>query len=67
MSTHAAAHQRPSLWPFFWALFIPIIGFILGIVEAAKHSAGRGAAIMALSIFGFLFFLPAIIIVMLGG
>jgi hypothetical protein len=63
MNTYSAPAPKASLWPFFWAIAVPVIGFILGIVEAAKRSTGRGGAIMALSIvavFGWMLFLMAL-------
>jgi hypothetical protein len=45
-----SSEPRPPVWPFVLAVVLPVIGFVLGAIEAAKHSAGRGAAIMALSL-----------------
>jgi FtsH-binding integral membrane protein len=42
--------ERPPIWPFVVAVVIPVVGFVLGAIEAAKRSGGRGAAIMALSL-----------------
>lgn len=46
----AVTADRPPLWPFVLAVVIPVVGFVLGVIEAAKRSGGRGAAIMAVSL-----------------
>lgn len=42
--------EKGSALPFILAVVIPVIGFVLGVIEATKRSAGRGAAIMAVSL-----------------
>ncbi|MEZ0580365.1 DUF2510 domain-containing protein [Nocardioides sp. MH1] len=45
---------------YITAIFIPVVGFIIGIVAMSKGRGGHGAAMLVISIVAFMFWLNAL-------